>query len=625
MKKKEKLIREMGSIDDKFIAEADPSAIRPANRRSRYKWSVIAACICLLTVSLSLWLFIPFNTDLPDVSRYADSEYYEIIEKLNELTYTPPRGNNNYELYVENFFGSFFKATEQDGALGTDPTSGSPNYVEVTDNQVQGIIEGDLFKRTNDRAFYLDGNILHVYSVAGEDSQNLGNYRIDPIFDVAGFFYYNKGEIYLSPDGNTVTLVLPYGINSKGAQVGMISLDVSDPANIQEIATISVSGEYISSRSVDGKIFLVSGFYVGSNPDFSVEANFLPQITTRDEEFSVPVQDIIVPENLTSARYTVICEVDQKTLELDGCSALLSYSTEIYVSEDSIYATHDYTDSQKDGNLVTSCQKTEITRIAYGDGFEIMGTVTVDGYLNDQYSMDEYDGMLRAVTTTNEMTREVTMSEDGTTIIGWIMVGGKGSNASLYIIDKETMSLVNSVENFAPWGEIVQSVRFDGVNAYVCTSVQLSDPVFFFDLTDIDNITWKDTGTIEGFSSSLVNFGDGYLLGIGRGDAWNTVKIEVYEESEQGVDSVCAFYAEQASYSDYYKSYYINREDKLVGLAIGYNDIGTRYVLLYFDNYDLQVLESIAMDGALEDARAFIEGEYLYLFYRNGFAVERVG
>ncbi len=625
MKKKEKLIREMGSIDDKYIVEANPAIIRSAKRKSHYKWSVIAACICLLTVSLSLWLFIPFNTDLPDVSRYADSEYYEIIEKLNELTYMPPRGNNNYELYVENFFGSFFKATEQDGALGTDPTSGSPNYVEVTDNQVQGIIEGDLFKRTNDRAFYLDGNILHVYSIEGEDSQNIGNYRIDPIFDVAGFFYYNKGEIYLSPDGNTVTLVLPYGINSKGAQVGMISLDVSDPANIQEIATISVSGEYISSRSVDGKIFLVSGFYVGSNPDFSVEANFLPQITTRDEEFSVPVQDIIVPENLTSARYTVICEVDQETLELDGCSALLSYSTEIYVSEDSIYATHDYTDRQKDGKLVTSCQKTEITRIAYGNGFEIMGTVTVDGYLNDQYSMDEYDGMLRAVTTTNEMTREVTMSEDGTTTIGWIMVGGKGSNASLYIIDKETMSLVNSVENFAPWREIVQSVRFDGVNAYVCTSVQLSDPVFFFDLTDIDNITWKDTGTIEGFSSSLVNFGDGYLLGIGRGDAWNTVKIEVYEESEQGVDSVCAFYAEQASYSDYYKSYYINREDKLVGLAIGYNDIGARYVLLYFDNYDLQVLESIAMDGALEDARAFIEGEYLYLFSRNGFAVERVG
>ena len=203
------------------------------------------------------------------------------------------------------------------------------------------------------------------------------------------------------------------------------------------------------------------------------------------------MQDIIVPENLTSARYTVICDVDQTTLALDGCTALLSYSTEIYVSEDSIYATHGYTDSQKDGNFVTSCQKTEITRIAYGDGFEVMGTVTVKGYLNDQYSMDEYDGMLRAVTTTSEMTRKVEMSEDGSTIVGWIATDFEGSNASLYIIDKETMGLVNSVENFAPWREIVQSVRFDGVNAYVCTSVQLSDPVFFFDLSDIDTNSVK--------------------------------------------------------------------------------------------------------------------------------------
>ena len=81
--------------------------------------------------------------------------------------------------------------------------------------------------------------------------------------------------------------------------------------------------------------------------------------------------------------------------------------------------------------------------------------------------------------------------------------------------------------------------RFDGTDAYVCTAVQLTDPVFFFDLSDMDNITYKETGTIEGFSTSLVNFGNGYLLGIGTGNVWGSLKIEIYEESATGVVSVC--------------------------------------------------------------------------------------
>lgn len=637
MKKKEKLLREIGSIDEKYIEEADPTKIRRKKKAKLYRMSALAACIAILAVSMSLWLFAPFNTDPPDVSKYADSEYYEIIEKLNTVTYMKPEDKNNFEKYIVDFFdGMFLAKAESDNASGMDgmnpgeamTTSGTAEYVEVTDNQVQGVIEGDLFKRTKDRVFYLDGYILKVFSIEGEDSRELGQFNVYNLFQTAGFYYYNWGEMYLSSDGTMITLVFPYQINSKGPQVGVISLDVSDPGNITYKGMFSISGSYTSSRSLDGKLLLLSEFYVGRNPDFSVEENFLPQITVGDKKFSVPVENIVSPENLTSSRYTVVCELDQKTLELEGCTALLSYSNTVYVSLDSIYATRGYNDEIKDGNVTTRTSKTEISRISFeGEGFELIGSVILEGSVKDQYSLDEYNGMLRAVTTTSTIMIKETIFDDGNAIAEFVGAGVNGSNANLYVIDIDTMEILTSIEQFAPPGETVQSVRFDGNMGYVCTSIQLSDPVFFFDLTDIDNITVKDTGTIEGFSSSLVNFGDGFLLGIGKGNSWSSVKVEVYEESVNGVVSVDAYVVENGFYTENYKSHYINRDEKLVGLAItNYDNENerSRYVLLHFDNYALHVVESIPIYGSFERVRAFIEDGYLYVFFMDGFAVEHV-
>jgi uncharacterized secreted protein with C-terminal beta-propeller domain len=143
---------------------------------------------------------------------------------------------------------------------------------------------------------------------------------------------------------------------------------------------------------------------------------------------------------------------------------------------------------------------------------------------------------------------------------------GREINANLYCIDLATWQVAASVEQFAPPGESVRSVRFDGDYAYVCTAIQTSDPVFFFDLSDLNNITWKDTGNITGFSSSLVNFGDGYLLGIGYNAEW-WMKIEVYEEGENGVESVC-LYEQKANFSQDYKAYLIDREKGYIGLGL---------------------------------------------------------
>ena len=205
------------------------------------------------------------------------------------------------------------------------------------------------------------------------------------------------------------------------------------------------------------------------------------------------------------------------------------------------------------------------------------------------------------------------------------------TNANLYCIDATTFETLATVESFAPWGESVRSVRFDGEAAYVCTSIQLSDPVFFFDLSDIGNITYTDTGTIDGFSSSLINFGNGFLIGIGVGSMSSTLKIEVYTEEGGVVIPLCAYELENTYYSTEYKSYYVDRKNQIIGLGVtSYSgekfngNGGTGYILLSFDGFALHELISVAIDGEPSNMRGVYIDDCFYILSKDNLIVKKI-
>ena len=629
--KKEKLLRSMDLVDEAYVEEASPENAKRDPKKKWRKFGMIAACICILLTAFNLWMFLPYNTNPPDVSAYSDSEYYSLIQKLNVITYRKPRYKNNFDRLTSSTLKFAVMEDEMNGSAEADGADPGESYQEVTDNQVAGVIEGDRIKRSDKYIYYLYDSTLRVYSIEGADSKEVGAYTFSSQENTN--YYYHEWEFYLSADCKIITVVAPYYDEERSVCVRLISLDVSDPANITEEKTVSITGGYLSSRLVNGKILLLTQFYVRSN-DFSDEENFLPQIDCGNGMESIPAANIISPETLNNSRYTVVCKLDENTLEVEDSSAFLSYSQEVYVSNENVYATRSYTDEIRNEDLVTNTSMTEISCLSYtGDTFTQKGSLIIAGYINDQYSLDEYEGLLRVVTTTsfsqyrelyrNAETGEMfTVSSEGLT---------SGTSASLYCIDLNTWQIAAEVKNFAPEGEVVQSVRFDGTNAYVCTSIQLTDPVFFFDLSDINNITYKDTGTIEGFSSSLVNFGNGHLLGIGVGSDWNTLKIEIYEESETGVVSVCKYELPNTSYSTEYKSYYIDRNNQLVGMGIDsyYSDAyftgqQHQYLLLFFDGYNLVELVKVPLAGDYENKRAVYIDGYLYMFGQDEFKVEQI-
>ena len=631
--KKKKWYRGFGLADDKYVAEAHPdNVIKP--KRNRVFTSVLAACACFALLFSCLWLFIPYDTTPPDVSRYADSEYYGIIEKLNVLTYERPRYKNNAARLWAKLISFGQGKADYDAA---PPTSEAPvgGYQEITDNQVGGVIEADRIKRSDTHIYYLDGATLRIFSIEKENTEEVGSYAV-----LEGMKYYDleQWELYLSQDCRTVTVVAQHHIRNESGiyvpYVKLISLDVTDPENIVRKNEFSITGDYSSSRMTDGNILLLTEFVINKQElDFGDESTFLPQIDEGDGFHSIPASGIISPESLNSARYTVVMKLDEDTLGLEGTAAYLSYSEDAYVSEDHVFLTRVFADKKDNGNgSFIRNSMTEISCLSYGgDSFEKKGSVTVRGYVKDQWSMDEYEGVLRVFTTTNATTISEKVSDSGNVSMNVLESATGQSNASLYCIDLSSFEVVASVIDFAPPREEIQSVRFDKEVAYVCTSIERSDPVFFFDLSDLSNVTYKDTGTIEGFSTSLINLGGGYLLGIGTGGVWNSFKVEVYEEAEETVRSVCSYELKKTEYSTEYKSYYVDRQNQLIGIGIldyslhnsGSNEF-ERYILLHFDGYELVELVNVALNGNPANMRGVYIDGYMYMFGEDDFKVEKV-
>lgn len=697
--KKIDMAKAIGLADEAFVAEAAPKATRTKSIFGR-KFAIVAACVSLVLTSVSLWLFLPYNNtvvmndevdnnSLPSaLEEYADSEYLDLLRAIYnyERAYksTP---SNNFEKYIETFlegaYGYFapksnnrFVVNSDDlnniemsdeemqlewvveSASSSSSTDGNimdgssySDYIETTDNQVKGVTEADLFKRTKTHIFYLDVSTrtLRVYSIAGEGSRQVSAYTIQNN-DGETLKNAHVNEMFLSDDGKTLTVIsharvmnelfaegtLPYR-----SLVRLISLDVSDPENIKEKGRFSITGSYTTARVVDGKILLFSYYNMSGaiSIGHSNIERFVPLIDCGEGLAPIAADDIIFPDELTSKHYTIVTKLNESDLSFEGAIACLSYSDTVYVSTDKIFVTRSYNDyikRKEDGEkFVDNANMTEITAIFYkGEDFRKLGSISVEGNVKNQYSIDEYEGILRVVTTT-AATRYIgdnyLVTNDG---IYYGNSDGKPArmkriptNAALYCIDLSNFKIVGEVRDFAPAGETVESVRFDGTNAYVCTAivVALADPVYFFDLSDMNNITYTDTGNIEGYSSSLVNFGEGLLLGIGYGDNRSTLKIEVYAEDGDKVISLDSYEVKDCWFSTEYKSYFIDRERGLVGLMYHCYEskesaMGYRYVLLGFDGYEFfEVIDEEFEKADPAYTRATLADDYFYMMSMSEF------
>lgn len=638
----EKLIMAFGQIDEKYIKESEEKM----NVMRIVKTAVSFAII----VALGLFLFLPFAPVTSDITAYSGSDYFPLIEEIEDyrLSFLQPKHKSNFEAltYYLSMFGRVFKGDMLGGAKPDmdESVNGNGTYVEATDNQVDGVIESDLFKMTDKYIFRLGYQleiieledekgtyvqqipvrVLNVYSIDKENSELVGLYKL-PTFENEYFQDYSCGEMYLSLDGNTITVIRNYtDKQTDKGKLGIISIDVSDISNISTKAMVSIDGSLNTSRMVDGKLLLISEYYFNKDSiDYNDPSTFVPTIDSGEGAKPIEFEDIIYPNRVDTTRYSVVALLDADSLELIGANALLNFTENIYISESKVYITREYNQRTETENGYTTSNMSDIAVLDYsGERLEKKGIITARGWTEDQYSLDEKDGYLRVVTSTTE---NVLGSDGQSSLFGTVR------NASLYIFSLADNSLAYKVEDFAPKGEVATAVRFDGDKCYVCTAVKVTftDPVYFFDLSDYENITYTDTGIIEGYSEHLINMGNGFLLGIGE-ENWQYSKVEIYEERDDGVVSVAQFKF-KGNYSTDYKAYLVNRENNLFGFGVnGYYEEGSIhnggavYILLHFNGYEF-ISYTFNVSLTADNVRAaYIDG-YLYITTeKTNFEVEKI-
>lgn len=615
-------------------------------RRRAVLGAFLASGAAAIILAVNLVLFVPYTIGSYDLSVYRGSEYYELMDTIGKMTYTPEK-TNNFEQWSLRKEGFMTGTPEDNVSQGTElPSHSAQSYEEVTQNQTKGVIEGDLFKRSSDYVYYLsflpgrwitedNGGVkkeewisrrylLRVYSIKNGEYRFVSELIIAPQKDY-DLVFSEKDGLFLSEDCKTVTLVMlehkfhrTEEDNSPNL-TSIVNIDVSDPASPREIGRASVSGTISDSRLIKNTLLIFTQFWIGNDPDFAKPEEYLPQFGTSGDMQTLSMEDIYLPDNAGEASYLFVCTLDVSTLAFKDASALFSYSSflypKLYVSENNIFATREITKQSEtsipEGNahFVYKYSYTEIYKIGYNEGGELSpeGAFEVHGIIKNQYSLDEYQNVLRVVTTSRDFCSSSSYSYPTEERVPDELQKALDRNkdlerpkCNLYCVDLDDFSVIASIEDFSDPEESVKSVRFSGDKLYVCTAtgdydwngggmvcIPVDDPVFEFDLSDLDNITWTDTGTIPGYSLSLIEFTDGTLLGIGYGDDRDTLKIELYRKEGEAVKSVAKYELNHCSFSADFKAYFIDAEHGLVGLGVRRYDDQTdneyEYLLLRFD------------------------------------------
>jgi len=503
-----------------------------------------------------------------------------------------------------------------------DITAGGVEFSE-TNVQVEGIDEADIIK-TDGQYFYvfdMNRNSVYIVSAKGNEMKLTATISLSDEFsgnETGREMYLVGNRLVLLVSGYHTETKTEYSKNARGdvayirecAVTKIVTFDISDKNAPKLVSALEQDGRMITSRCTGGVIYVISSYSnynTWFKPSDGVRTGGEEEIAY---EIYVPTAEgkaiapdcIYISEEPVSEEFLVVTAMNPKNPDkyLDTKS-LLADGDECYVSNNYIYVA-----GSRWQNREVPYDRTEVYRFAYQDGvITPAGQVTVKGTLDDQFSMDEYEGHLRVVTTVNEYVykeKDLKLKDmngdgviDDTDAIEpyyRITITDSKEYNALYIYD-DKLQLTGAIEDLAP-NEHIKSARLMGDVGYFVTFRQ-TDPLFSVDLSDPTNPKVLGELKIPGFSTYLHPYGEGLLLGIGYDADENTgwrecVKISMFDVSDPtNVKEVHKHSLTDFSYTGVeadHKAALIDAEKGIIGFPVrGYADNGEYNVYVVYD-YD---------------------------------------
>ncbi len=530
-------------------------------------------------------------------------EVYETLRQKIALDLESSRDCINYEYeYLAEAVPEKSKAADTAGSTANSTQRSSSKEYSGTNLQVQNVDEGDVVK-TDGTYIYTSsadtfGSSIRIYKADGKNTKKLTELTVESVniseMYLKDHFLVLVGSGWEKPSTSAKKKSSGAFTENGNQQENTLVMvyDITDIENPKQTFRKNQSGIYSNSRISGNHLYTYSVMTAESAEKKDKPKCYIPSVGGS----LVPEDRLVIPSGVSSHAYMVFTSLDITGGEdFTDSLSILGGDGICYVSEENIYIaspTADYT-------------KTTISRFHYQDGkLTDNGEKTFRGKILNQFSMDEYEGKLRFVATTDNPDRT------------------KTSNG-LYVLD-ENMELLGKVDRLAK-SERIYSSRFMGDKAYFVTYRE-TDPVFLVDLSDPSKPVVKDKLKIPGFSEYLQGYGEGLMLGIGSNisNDWDAqIKLTMFDiSSDTNVREIHTKLLEMETYSlagKNHKAILADPGKNLIGFAAeSYEKNGKQKITYRLYSYDrkkgfkkLATLSPKDMD--MSSARGLYIGEHFYL------------
>lgn len=487
-----------------------------------------------------------------------------------------------------------------------------------TYNQEAGVLEADIVKTDGNNIYYAYGDTIKYAQVKDGKFLKTNNFY-NTGGDVNDMYLYNNMLVVISTVYGEEDMDDEYNCCASEEISTCISF-YSSGDNPQFIGSYSQEGMYNDVRLTDnGYLYLISNtqkYYNSKEMTSEDFKDFIPAYSVNNKVKYVEPSCIMIPEYCPDDMYSSSAFANISAFNLNSenpfeptdVKSVAGFSGTIYCSYENLYLTYGYED-------------TEITRFSINSGkITPQASGKVKGYVNDQFSLSEYNGYLRIATTVNMRNNS------------WNGVFGDSQdyNNYLYVLDMELRE-VGKVKDFG-LDEMIKSVNFQGNIAYIVTFRQ-TDPLYAVDLSDPMNPVITDEFKINGFSSYMQKWSDDLLVGFGSSANNNGritgVKLTMFDntnpENLSALDTV-EINSDNEGYvlSDAVwerKALLIDTDKNIIGFPVTegtYNENSTNsesyYIFYSFKDGHFNYLNKIQNDMEYDSFnRSIIIGEYIYM------------
>lgn len=603
-------------------------------KKNKKNWKRIvpiaaAACVCVIVgVTVGIKQINKGNNKTLDAATIASAadqkettqtlitakDYKEIEKCIKEYNKQMARDNNSMAI------GMYESASSSDAASAESSNVSDTGAYSDTNLRENGVGEADIVKTDGKNIYTLCRSVVTITAIDNGSMEKLASIEQDAERYVEDIYVQDDKLVLFGTLGRQVgnsedsEAYDGYCENNTYVQV----YDISDPSNPKEIGNMEQSGGYNTSRIVDGYVYVLSQFHPYEDNVTARDLWYIPEVQGK----SIEAENIYMPQEAEGNEYTIITafSLDNPSEKTDS-KAVFGYSDVCYVSENNIYITSNYYED-------SDVSRTLIRKISYTDG-KLVGVAQtkIKGMLNDSFSIDEYEGNLRLVTTIDEiysnddiMPLNETADKTEKAVAENVKDAVPGTN-SLYVLN-DKLEIIGSIHNLAK-DEIIYSARFMGDTGYFVTYRQV-DPLFSVDLSDPENPKILGELKIPGFSEYLHPYGDGKLLGIGMDvseDGFTTegVKLSMFNVTdpsnvtEENKYTIEESYGTDVGYN--YKGVFVDVQKNLFGF-VTYHD-GVTYQLYTYDEAEgFKEVMSRQLSG-YEGSRGLYIGDVFYLVSGN--------